>query len=184
MRSCVLTRHDALHPAWVAELGRGALNRCDVPDPGVLCVVFCTDCSCRWRAWLCARDARRTLKSSCCATNSQSCTDTTTDQPSPTRTPTGPTARSTSDSRADATAKRQWTTAASNHPSDTLRRTHQRIPRGRLTSHDRVSGTHTTRRRTCTAKTRSAVTRRSTPASTFSATPSGVAWPVADEASS
>ena len=41
-----------------------------------------------------------------------------------------------------------------------------------------------TRRRTCTAKTRTAVTRRSTPASTFSATPSGVAWPVADEASS
>ena len=41
-----------------------------------------------------------------------------------------------------------------------------------------------TRRRSCTAKTRSAVTRRSTPASTFSATPSGVAWPVADEASS
>ena len=41
-----------------------------------------------------------------------------------------------------------------------------------------------TRRRSCTAKTRTAVTRRSTPASTFSATPSGVAWPVADEASS
>ena len=40
------------------------------------------------------------------------------------------------------------------------------------------------RRRSCTAKTRSAVMRRSTPASTFSATPSGVAWPVADEASS
>ena len=41
-----------------------------------------------------------------------------------------------------------------------------------------------TRRRSCTAKTRTAVMRRSTPASTFSATPSGVAWPVADEASS
>ena len=40
-----------------------------------------------------------------------------------------------------------------------------------------------TRRRTGTAKTRTAVMRRSTPASTFSATPSGVAWPVADEAS-
>ena len=40
-----------------------------------------------------------------------------------------------------------------------------------------------TRRRSCTAKTRTAVMRRSTPASTFSATPSGVAWPVADEAS-
>ena len=43
---------------------------------------------------------------------------------------------------------------------------------------------HPTRRRSCTAKTRSAVMRRSTPASTFSATPSGAAWPVADEASS
>ena len=31
---------------------------------------------------------------------------------------------------------------SSNHPSDTLWRTHQRIPKGRLTSHDRVSGTH------------------------------------------
>ena len=41
-----------------------------------------------------------------------------------------------------------------------------------------------TRRRSCTAKTRSAVMRRSTPASTFSATPSGAVWPVADEASS
>ena len=39
-----------------------------------------------------------------------------------------------------------------------------------------------TRRRSCTAKTRTAVMRRSTPASTFSATPSGVVWPVADEA--
>ena len=41
-----------------------------------------------------------------------------------------------------------------------------------------------TRRRSCTAKTRTAVTRRSTPASTFSATPSGAGGPVADEASS
>ena len=38
-------------------------------------------------------------------------------------------------------AERQRT-AASNHPSDTLRRTHQRIPKSRLTSHDRVSGNH------------------------------------------
>jgi RNA-directed DNA polymerase len=40
-----------------------------------------------------------------------------------------------------------------------------------------------TRRRSCIAKTRTAEARRSTPALTFSATPSGVAWPVADEAS-
>ena len=53
--------------------------------PGVLCVAFCTGCSCRWRAWLCARDARRTLRSSCFATSSQSCADRTTDQRSPTR---------------------------------------------------------------------------------------------------
>ena len=33
-------------------------------------------------------------------------------------------------------------TTASNYPSDTLRRPHQRIPKSRLTSHDRVSGTH------------------------------------------
>ena len=39
--------------------------------------------------------------------------------------------------------ERQRTTAASNHPSDTLRRTHQRIPKSRLTSHDRISDTHT-----------------------------------------
>ena len=54
--------------------------------PGVLCVAFCTGCWCRWRAWLCARDARRTSRSSCCATNSQSCAGRTTDQRSPTRT--------------------------------------------------------------------------------------------------
>ena len=32
--------------------------------PGVPCVAFCTGCSCNWRAWLCVRDARRTLRSS------------------------------------------------------------------------------------------------------------------------
>ena len=32
---------------------------------GVLCVAFRAGCSCRWRAWLCARDARGTLRSSC-----------------------------------------------------------------------------------------------------------------------
>ena len=57
------------------------------------------------------------------------------------RPPAPPLAQSTTPS-VDQTAKRQWTTAASNHPSDTLRRTHQRIPKSRLTSHDRVSGTH------------------------------------------
>ena len=56
--------------------------------------------------------------------------------------PAPPLAQSTTPS-ADQTAKRQRTTAASNHPSDTLRRTHQRIPKSRLTSHDRVLGTHT-----------------------------------------
>ena len=54
--------------------------------PGVLCVAFCTGCSCRWRAWLCARDARRISRSSCSATNSQSCAGRTTAQRSPTRT--------------------------------------------------------------------------------------------------
>ena len=49
--------------------------------------------------------------------------------------------RSINDPRADQTAKRQRATA-SNHPSDTPRRHHQRIPKSRLTSHDRVSGTH------------------------------------------
>ena len=37
MRSCALTRHDALHPGGVCgwpRLGRGALNRCDAADPG------------------------------------------------------------------------------------------------------------------------------------------------------
>ena len=70
MRPCALTMHDALHPGslWVVELGRGALNRCDAPDPGVPCVAFCTGCSCRWHAWLCARDTPRTLKSLCSAT--------------------------------------------------------------------------------------------------------------------
>ena len=43
--------------------------------PRVLCVAFCTGSSSRGRAWLCARDARRTLRSSCYATRSQSCTD-------------------------------------------------------------------------------------------------------------
>ena len=61
------------------------------------------------------------------------------------RPPAPPLAQSTTPG-ADQTAKRQWTTAASNHPSDTLWRTHQRIPKSRLTSHDRVSGTH---RRRC-----------------------------------
>ena len=50
--------------------------------PRVLCVGFCTGCWCRWRAWLFARDARRTLRSSCCVTSSQCCTASTTDQPS------------------------------------------------------------------------------------------------------
>ena len=54
--------------------------------PEVLCVAFCTGCSCRWHAWLCARDARRILRSSCCATSSQCCTARATDQPSPMRT--------------------------------------------------------------------------------------------------
>ena len=54
--------------------------------PGVLCVAFCIGCSCRWQAWRCVRDALRTLRSSCCATNSQSCTARTADQPSPMRT--------------------------------------------------------------------------------------------------
>ena len=54
--------------------------------PGNLCVAFCTGCWRRWRAWLCARDARRTSRSSCCATNSQSCTGRTTGQCSPMRT--------------------------------------------------------------------------------------------------
>ena len=58
------------------------------------------------------------------------------------RPPAPPLARSTTPS-VDQTAKRQRTTAASNHPSDTLRRTHQRMPKSRLTSRDRVSGTHT-----------------------------------------
>ena len=43
--------------------------------PGVPCVAFCTGCWCRWLAWLCARDARSILRSSCCATSSQSCTE-------------------------------------------------------------------------------------------------------------
>ena len=47
---------------------------------------FCTGCSCRWRVWLCAPETPRTSRSWCCATNSQSCTDRTTDQPSPKRT--------------------------------------------------------------------------------------------------
>ena len=68
------------------KLGRRALNRCDAPDPGVPCAAFCTGSSCRWRALLCVRDARRTLRSSCFSTNSQSCTEITTDQTSPTRT--------------------------------------------------------------------------------------------------
>ena len=54
--------------------------------PGSPCVASCIGCSCRWRAWLCARDARRTSRSSCCVTSSQCCTGRTTDQPSPTRT--------------------------------------------------------------------------------------------------
>ena len=55
--------------------------------PGVLCVAFCVGYSSRLHAWLCARDARRTLRSSCCATNSQSCGGKSTDPNSPT--PTG-----------------------------------------------------------------------------------------------
>ena len=35
-----------------------------------MCRTLCTGCWCRWRAWLCVRDARRTSRSSCCATNS------------------------------------------------------------------------------------------------------------------
>ena len=54
--------------------------------PGVLCVAFCTGCSRCWHGWLCARDARRTLRSLCCATRSQSCTDRTTGQRSRRRT--------------------------------------------------------------------------------------------------
>ena len=54
--------------------------------PGASCVAFCTGSSRCWHGWLCARDARRTLRSLCCATRSQSCTDRTTDQRSPTRT--------------------------------------------------------------------------------------------------
>ena len=41
-----------------------------------------------------------------------------------------------------ATPRVSRATTASNHPSDTLRRTHQRIPKSGLTSHDRVLGTH------------------------------------------
>ena len=54
--------------------------------PGNLCVAFCIGCWRRWRAWLCARDARKTLRSSCFATNSQSCAGRTPDQRSPMRT--------------------------------------------------------------------------------------------------
>ena len=52
----------------------------------VPCVAFCTGSSPRWHAWLCARDARRTSRSSCSASNSQSCAGRPTGRRSPTRT--------------------------------------------------------------------------------------------------
>ncbi len=39
-------------------------------DPDVLCIASCTGFWRCWLAWLCARGARRTSRSSCCATNS------------------------------------------------------------------------------------------------------------------
>ena len=71
---------------WVPIIRSWALTRGYALHPGTSCVALCTD---SWRHWLgspCGQVARRTSRSSCCATSSQSCTARTTDQRSPTRT--------------------------------------------------------------------------------------------------
>ena len=52
------------------------------------CTESCTDCWHHWLGSLCDQAARRTSRSSCCATNSLCCADKSTDPSSPT--PTGP----------------------------------------------------------------------------------------------
>ena len=71
---------------WVAETRSWRAEQVRRSRSWVRCVAFCTGCSCRWRAWLCARDARKTLRSSCCATSSQSWAGRATGQRSPRRT--------------------------------------------------------------------------------------------------
>ena len=71
---------------WVPRIRSWALTRGYALHPGTSCVAFCTGSSRCWHGWLCARDARRTLRSLCCATRSRSFTDRTTDQRSPSRT--------------------------------------------------------------------------------------------------
>ena len=70
MRSCALTVHDALHlgSLWVAETRSWRAEQVRRCRSWVPCVSFCTGCSCRSHAWLCARDAPRTLRSLCSAT--------------------------------------------------------------------------------------------------------------------
>ncbi len=57
-------------------------------DPDSSCTALRAASSLRWFASLCVRAARRTLRSSCCATNSLCCAARSTDPSSPT--PTGP----------------------------------------------------------------------------------------------
>ena len=127
LRSCALTRHDALASC----------------EP--MCRSLCTGCSCRWRAWLCVRDTRRTSRSSCCATRSQSCADRTIVQLSPMRTGRCwvPSLRPRPDGCEPVGSPHQSHRAtAANCPNDTLPRPHQRIPNSCLTSHDTISDTH------------------------------------------
>ena len=131
---------------WVPKMWSWALTRHNaLASCEPMCRSVCTGCSCRWRAWLCVRDTRRTSRSSCCATRSQSCADRTIVQLSPMRTGRCwvPSLRPRADGCEPVGSPHQSHRAtAANCPNDTLPRPHQRIPNSCLTSHDTISGTH------------------------------------------
>ena len=125
---------------WVPKIWSYALTRHDALacwEP--MCRIL-YGCSPRWQAWRCVRDALRTLRSSCCATNSQSCGGRTTGQPSLTR--TGPF------ERPDRTANRA--SDARNRYKIRYTRTQHRPASRQVNAHGRVFGTHRVSRRCLT----------------------------------
>ena len=107
------------------------LPRCG-PDAESSCTESCTDSWHHWLGSLCAQAARRTSRSSCCATNSLCCADRSTDPSSPT--PTGAcSARSRPRSRDPSRAG--WLVTP-----DTLLRWHRRRTVGHWTQPQRPPG--------------------------------------------
>ena len=109
---------------WVPKMRSWALTRGYALHPGTSCVASFTGSSRCWHGWLCAWDARRTLRSSCCATRSQSCTDRTTGLPSPARTGpcSAPSRRATASDRNGPAATPKRIARLSCTPSDLCKR--------------------------------------------------------------